>query len=550
MTDPRSSGLGGPSGPAERTQNPLREGLVGERQPEPCAMVIFGASGDLTKRKLVPALYTLARERLLPAGFAIVGMARRDIPFVDQMKDSVNKFARRRPVEEALWSGFAAGISYVSGNFDDPAAYERLKKHLEEVDAARGTQGNRIFYISTPPESFEPILRNLGKAGMIARGPGLDDTARPFTRVIIEKPFGHNLESAEALNKVCLEVLREDQIYRIDHYLGKETVQNILVFRFANGLFEPLWNNKYVDSVQMTVSEAIGIEGRGNYYDQSGTLRDMVQNHMFQFMTLMAMEPPGEFAAQQVHDEKVKVLRALRELPIGPKGGAGGPWQINDWTVRGQYGPGFDQGKPVPGYLQEEGVARGSRTETYVALKLFVDNWRWGGVPFYLRAGKRMAKRVTEIAITFKQVPHALFRGESGVPLSREPNVLALRIQPDEGITLKFLSKVPGPTIEPRPVTMDFRYGTTFGTEPPEAYERLLLDCMLGDSTLFARGDEVMESWKFCDRVLSGWAQADEAARQSFGEDLEPLPSYEAGSWGPQESADTLARDGRVWRKP
>lgn len=544
MTDPRSSSHGSP---AERTQNPLREGLVGERQPEPCAMVIFGASGDLTKRKLVPALYTLARERLLPAGFAIVGMARRDIPFVDLMKDAVNKFARRRPVEEALWSGFAAGISYVSGNFDDPAAYERLKKHLEEVDAARGTQGNRIFYISTPPESFEPILRNLGKAGMIAQG---GDATRPFTRVIIEKPFGHNLESAEALNKVCLEVLREDQIYRIDHYLGKETVQNILVFRFANGLFEPLWNNKYVDSVQMTVSEAIGIEGRGNYYDQSGTLRDMVQNHMFQFMTLMAMEPPGEFAAQQVHDEKVKVLRALRELPIGPKGGSGGAWQINDWTVRGQYGPGFDQGKPVPGYLQEEGVAKGSRTETYVALKLFVDNWRWGGVPFFLRAGKRMAKRVTEIAITFKQVPHALFRGESGVPLSREPNVLALRIQPDEGITLKFLSKVPGPTIEPRPVTMDFRYGTTFGTEPPEAYERLLLDCMLGDSTLFARGDEVMESWKFCDRVLSGWAQADEAARQSFGEDLEPLPSYEAGSWGPQDSADMLARDGRVWRKP
>ena len=526
-----------PEGRAEtRTDNPLREGLVGERQPEPCAMVIFGASGDLTKRKLVPALYTLARERLLPAGFAIVGFARRDIPFVDQMKDAVNRFARRRPVEEALWSGFAAGVSYVTGNFDDPEAYTRLKQHLAEIDEKRGTRGNRIFYISTPPESFEPILRNLGQAGLVDKSDGR--AGRPFTRVIIEKPFGHNLASAEELNKICLEVLREDQIYRIDHYLGKETVQNILVFRFANGLFEPLWNNKYVDSVQMTVSESIGIEGRGNYYDQSGTLRDMVQNHMFQFMTLMAMEPPGAFAAQQVHDEKVKVLRALRELPMS---------QINDWTVRGQYAAGYDQGKPVPGYLQEEGVRPASRTETYVALKLFVDNWRWGGVPFYLRAGKRMAKRVTEIAITFKQVPHALFRGETGQPLSREPNVLALRIQPDEGITLKFLSKVPGPTIEPRPVTMDFRYGTTFGSDPPEAYERLLLDCMLGDSTLFARGDEVMESWKFCDRVLSGWAQADEALP---GESLPPLPAYEAGSWGPQESADMLARDGRAWRKP
>ena len=517
------------SGTQPRSENPLREGMVGERQPEPCAMVIFGASGDLTKRKLVPALYTLARERLLPAGFAIVGMARRDIPFVDQMKESVNKFARRRPVDEALWSTFGAGISYVSGNFDDPAAYERLKAHLAEIDEQRGTRGNRIFYISTPPESFEAILQNLGKAGMISAAD------RPFTRVIIEKPFGHDYASAEQLNKVCLQVLREDQIYRIDHYLGKETVQNILVFRFANGIFEPLWNNKYVDNIQLTVSEAIGIEGRGNYYDQSGTLRDMVQNHIFQFMSLMAMEPPGAFEASAVHDEKVKVLRALRELPLS---------DINQWAVRGQYGAGFDQGKPVPGYLEEEGVRKDSRTETYVGLKLFIDNWRWGGVPFYLRAGKRMAKRVSEIAITFKNVPHTLFADpSSGGNVLRDPNVLALRIQPDEGITLKFLSKVPGPTIDPRPVTMDFRYGSSFGTEPPEAYERLLLDCMLGDSTLFARGDEVMASWRFCDRVLSGWKAADEHA-------TEALPGYESGSWGPQAATDMLSHEGRVWRKP
>jgi len=519
------------TGESARDENPLREGLVGERQPEPCAMVIFGASGDLTKRKLVPALYTLARERLLPSGFAIVGFARREIAFEELMREGVNKFARRRPVEPALWSSFGQGISYVAGNFDDPAAYERLKAHLEKVDAERGTRGNRVFYISTPPESFEPILKNLGRAGLVDKNAG---EGRPFTRVIIEKPFGHDLATAEELNRTCLEVLREDQIYRIDHYLGKETVQNILVFRFANGIFEPLWNNKYIDNVQLTVSEAIGIEGRGNYYDQSGTLRDMVQNHIFQFMCLMAMEPPVAFEPGAVHDEKVKVLRALRELPLS---------ELDKWTVRAQYASGYEKGEPVVSYREEPGVSESSRTETYVALKLFVDNFRWAGVPFYIRAGKRMAKRVSEIGITWKSVPHALFTDNLGQRLGREPNVLALRIQPDEGITLKFLSKVPGPTIEPRPVTMDFRYGSSFGTEPPEAYERLLLDCMLGDSTLFARGDEVLASWRFCTRILNGWAQEDRRARA-------PLPGYEAGSWGPAEADHMLARDGRVWRKP
>ena len=507
--------------------NPLAEGLVGDRQPEPCAMVIFGASGDLTRRKLVPALYSLARERLLPSGFAIVGMARRPLAFAADMREAVGQFARRRPVDDALWESFGGAISYVSGDFDDPAAYERLRIHLDEIDLARGTRGNRIFYISTPPESFETILRQLGRARLIS------PSERPFTRVIIEKPFGRDLASAEHLNRVCLEVLREDQIYRIDHYLGKETVQNILMFRFANSIFEPLWNGKYVDHVQLTVAESIGIEGRGNYYDQAGTLRDMVQNHIFQFMTLMAMEPPVAFEASSVHDEKVKVLRALRELPLQ---------DVERFAVRGQYAAGFHQGQPVPGYLGETGVSESSRTETYVALKLFIDNFRWGGVPFYIRAGKRMARRVSEIAITFKQLPHALFSGPMG-KLSAEPNVLTLRIQPDEGITLKFLSKVPGPTIEPRPVTMDFRYGTSFGTEPPEAYERLLLDCMIGDGTLFARGDEEMASWRYCDRILRGWAERDAHSQAA-------LPSYEPGTWGPEVSVNMLARDGRVWRRP
>ncbi|MCS6914289.1 MAG: glucose-6-phosphate dehydrogenase [Myxococcales bacterium] len=506
--------------------NPLLQGLLGERRPEPCAMVIFGASGDLTRRKLVPALYTLASERKLPAGFAIVGMARRDIPFVEQMHQAVARHARRRPIDSELWQGFAAGLSYIPGAFDDPAAYERLRAHLARIDQERGTRGNRVFYISTPPESFVDIITHLGRAGMISAG------NEPFTRVIIEKPFGRDLQSAQALNDTCLSVLREEQIYRIDHYLGKETVQNILVFRFANGIFEPLWNNRYIDNVQLTVAESIGIEGRGSYYDRAGTLRDMVQNHMFQLLALMAMEPPVAFEPDAVRDEKVKVLRALRELPLD---------EIERWTVRGQYGPGYDQGQAVPGYREEPGVSPSSLTETYVALKLYIDNWRWGGVPIYVRAGKRMPKRVSEIAITFKSVPHALLA--QGGRLSQEPNVLALRIQPDEGITLKFLSKTPGPTMDPRPVTMDFRYGTSFGAEPPEAYERLLLDCMLGDSTLFTRGDEVLASWRFCTRVLQGWAQADERRRG-------PLPQYEAGTWGPKEAAELLARDGRAWRRP
>jgi glucose-6-phosphate 1-dehydrogenase len=370
-------------------------------------------------------------------------------------------------------------------------------------------------------------VRMLGKAGLINV-----DQHGPFTRVIIEKPFGRDLASAQALNKDVHGVLREDQTYRIDHYLGKETVQNILVFRFANAMWEPLWNSKYVDHVQLTVAEAIGVEGRGGYFEQSGIVRDMVQNHMFQFFCLMAMEPPVAFEADSVRDEKLKVLRALRPLPEDPK-------ELAKYVVRGQYGPGAVAGDSRIGYRQENGVAPNSNVETYVAMKLFIDNWRWAGVPMYLRAAKALPRKVTEIAIHFKNVPHAIFPS-AAQRLAEEVNVLAIRIQPDEGIALKFFSKVPGPTMDVLPVPMEFRYGTSFGAEPPEAYERLLLDCMLGDGTLFTRGDEVEASWRFIDRIEQAWA-----ATQATN-----FPNYQAGTWGPKEADELLERDGRHWRSP
>ncbi len=513
---------------SDEQHNPLREGLIGERVPAPCAMVIFGASGDLTKRKLVPALYSLARDRLLPSAFSVVGVARRDIGdqgFRDQMKESCNQFARRRPIEESLWSSFVEGLTYCAGTFEDPATYERLKKHLEEVDAQRGTAGNRVFYLSVPPVDYPMIIRRLGDAGLINKSKD-----GPSTRVIIEKPFGHDLASAQALNKEVHDTLREDQTFRIDHYLGKETVQNILVFRFANGIWEPLWNGKYVDHVQLTVAEAIGVEGRGGYFEGSGILRDMVQNHMFQFLCMMAMEPPVAFEADAVRDEKLKVLRSLRPLPDDPAA-------LMEEVVRGQYRAGSVAGKEQIGYRQEKGVAPDSKVETFVAMRLFIDNWRWAGVPFYLRAGKAMPKRVSEIAIHFKTPPHTLFptRKQQG----HEPNVLTIRIQPDEGISLKFLSKVPGPTMDSVPVPMEFRYGTSFGAEPPEAYERLILDCMLGDNTLFTRGDEVEASWLWIDRIERAFAATP----------AKEFPNYAAGEWGPEAADVLLQRDGRAWRR-
>jgi glucose-6-phosphate 1-dehydrogenase len=510
--------------------NPLREGLVEERIPEPATMVIFGASGDLARRKLLPALYSLTRDRLLPARFAVLGFARHpqdDDSFREEMRRGCDEFARRRPVDAALWGAFAKNLFYQQGAYDDPASFQRLKTRLEEIERSLGLPGNRVFYLSTPPSAFAPVIRSLGQAQLAPQpAPG-----KPFARVIIEKPFGVDLETARALNRQVHEILDERQIYRIDHYLGKETVQNLIVFRFANGIFEPLWNNRFVDHVQITGSETVGVEGRGGYFEQAGSLRDMVQNHLLQVLSLMAMEPPVAFEADGVRDEKLKVLKALRHIPES---------DFERQVVRAQYAAGSIAGRAVPGYRNEPGVNPTSTTETFVALKLYIDSWRWAGVPFYLRSGKRLPKRVTEIAIHFKEAPHLLFGRRAHMI---RPNVLSIRIQPDEGITLNFGSKLPGPALEIAPVSMEFRYGTSFGMEPPEAYERLLLDCLLGDGTLFTRGDEVEASWRWISRIHQHWAAEIAAGKTT-------LPAYAAGSWGPEEADRMLAADGRAWRLP
>ncbi len=503
--------------------NPLRQGLAEDRTPEPTSVVIFGASGDLTRRKLVPALYSLMAERLLPSSFAVVGFARKQVgddAFRAEMKDWCARFARHKPVDD-LWAQFEKGLYFHTGDYDNPESYKSLKERLDAIDRERGIPSNRVFYVSTPPATFPIAVKQLDDNGLINKS-----TEGPFTRVIIEKPFGTDLASARELNAHCLKHLREDQIYRIDHYLGKETVQNLMVFRFANAFFEPLWNNRFIDHVQITGAEAIGIEGRGGYFDNAGILRDMVQNHLFQVMALTAMEPPVSLNATDLRDEKVKVLKALRPIPDG---------RFDEFVVRGQYRHGSVAGRRVPHYHEETGVTAGSTTETYVALKMFIDNWRWAGVPFYLRSGKAMAKKVTEVALVFKDAPHRLF-GEKSI---NEPNVLAIRIQPDEGISVRFGSKVPGNTLDIHPVNMEFRYGTSFGTEPPEAYERLQLDCMLGDQALYTRADEVEASWRFISRIHDEWAK-------SFSRGV---PNYEAGTWGPDESDAMLRRAGHAWRR-
>jgi glucose-6-phosphate 1-dehydrogenase len=514
--------------------NPLWSGLRLERTPEPATLVIFGVTGDLTHRKLLPAIYNLGLEHPLPAGFAVVGFARRpwsDEDFRREALESVNTFSRTGKADPALWESFRQGLFYCQGNFDDIAAYQRLGQTLDRMDQERGCPGNRLFYLATPPRYYPEIIEYLGKAGLnkggASRGNG-SGKERGWTRIIIEKPFGHDLATARELNQQVSRVFSEDQVYRIDHYLGKETVQNILVFRFANGIFEPIWNRRYVDHVQIVVAESIGIEARGSYYDEAGAIRDMVQNHMMQLLMLTAMEPPVAFDANDVRDEKLKVLKAIPLLSADA---------VAKNTVRGQYTPGWVGGHEVPGYLQEPGVAPNSQTETYVALKLHIDNWRWAGVPFYLRTGKCLPKRATDISIQFKQAPHILYKETDALI---EPNVLTLRIQPNEGISLKFGAKVPGTTMQIRPVNMDFFYNSSFGGTPPEAYERLLLDCMLGDSTLFTRNDEVEASWAIINSVLDGWCAPG----------APPLAPYEAGTWGPEEGDALIERDDRTWRRP
>jgi glucose-6-phosphate 1-dehydrogenase len=490
-------------------------------------MVIFGATGDLTHRKLLPALYNLALEHPLPAGFSVIAFARRPYStdeYRQQALESINQYSRQKPVNPQVWENFAAGIHYLQADFNDPKGYERLNNLLNLLDQERGTGGNRIFYLSTPPSQYPEIIQRLGAAG-------LNRSRKGWTRIIIEKPFGHDLASAKELNRQVGKVFKEEQVYRIDHYLGKETVQNILVFRLANGIFEPVWNRRYVDHVQITVAENIGLEGRSGYYEESGAIRDMVQNHVLQLLSLVAMEPPIAFDANAVRDEKVKVLHALQPL-VGQ--------DVVTHIIRAQYGPGWlSNGQQVVGYRQEPGVSPNSTTETYLAMKVFIDSWRWAGVPFYLRTGKHLPKRVTEIAIQFKQAPLMLFkRSESYGQV--EPNVLTLRIQPDEGISLKFGAKVPGTEMQIRSVNMDFFYGSSGFREQPEAYERLLLDCMLGDSTLFTRRDEVEAAWTFIQGILDTWRD----------EPPEIIQTYESGSWGPQAADEFIWRDGRRWRRP
>jgi glucose-6-phosphate 1-dehydrogenase len=500
---------------ATEEQNPLAEGLRLRRRPDPCILVIFGASGDLTSKKLLPALYALAYRRLLPERFGIVGAARSeetDDEFRERMKQAVQDHARDEFKDE-VWQELAKAMRYSTLDFADDKGEDALAETLTALDRELGTQGNRVYYFAVPPGAIGTLVAEIAERR----------SADGWIRLIIEKPFGKDLSSARALNAEIKEHFAEDEVFRIDHYLGKETVQNMLALRFANGIFEPIWNRQFIDHVQITVAESIGIEARAGYYEQAGAVRDIFQNHLLQLVAITAMEPPIDFTADSVRNEKVKVLKSLHTP--GPK-----------HVVRGQYGPGFVEGDEVRGYREEEGVAPGSETDTFVAAKLFVDNWRWADTPFYVRMGKRLARRETTIAIQFKRAPHPPF--EDGAAEGLRPNVLLIHVQPNEGVSLAVGAKVPGQGMTIRTVHMDFLYGGAFREGLPDAYERLILDAMLGDATLFTRADEIEEQWALVDAIVAMW-QRD---RPSF-------PNYAAGTWGPAAADDLLHRDGRSWRR-
>lgn len=507
----------------QQQTNPLREGLSTRAVPQPCSVVIFGATGDLTHRKLIPALYNLAADGDLPPAVAVVGFARRektDDEFRKELEEATRKFSRQ-PVRDEIWKTFAQAVFYHQSDFADEAGYKSLAERLDKIDNERGTRGNRLFYFAVAPDQFEPILKHLKAVGLNKAREG------SWARVIVEKPFGTDLASARELNRVVRNSFSEEQTYRIDHFLGKETAQNILVLRFANAIFEPLWNTRYLDHIQITAAETLGVEGRAGYYEGAGALRDMVQNHLLQLLCLVAMEPPTGLSADSIRDEKVKVVRSLRRI-------TGEDVAVN--SARGQYAEGAIEGKSVVGYRQEKNVDPKSMTETYVALRLFLENWRFSDVPIYLRVGKRLPKSGTEISVHFKKAPHVLFNKEA---TAHDQNVLVIRIQPDEGISLRMQAKMPGTSFRIEPVKMDFHYGTSFGKASPEAYERLLLDAMSGDATLFARRDEVEEAWAFIDPIEEAFSK----------KDAPPLCFYPAGSWGPEEADELLAQDGRTWRR-
>jgi glucose-6-phosphate 1-dehydrogenase len=492
----------------------------------PCVIVIFGASGDLAKIKLIPAIYELAREGLLPDHFALVGYARTkmsDDDFRTICIDSIKKYARTAKkigADDALLKKIIDRTTYRAGGYGEPADFVALRDYLEQIDQKHATKGNRLFYMSTPPEAFEPIIRGLGSSGLVKR-----HAVEPWQRLIIEKPFGTDLNSAQHLNAICNDVLGEEQIFRIDHYLGKETVQNLMVLRFANSVFEPLWNHKYIDHVQITVSETLSADDRGGYYDKSGALRDMVQNHIFQLMALVAMEPPALLDARSIRDEKTKVYKSIR--PIRES-------QVDSFVVRGQYGRGVASGKPTNGYKKAKGVAEGSRTETFVALKLFIDNWRWSGTPFYIRTGKCLPQKVSEVTVRFNSPPLTLFQKQCETPVY--PNDLIIKVAPEEGISWRINGKVPGGAINIQPVAMDMLYNNTFKQEAPEAYERLIFDCMLGDQQLFIRGDEAEAAWDVIDPIEHGWLKSSAVPYE-----------YEPGTWGPRKAMELIELDGRRW---